>query len=45
MWETLADISEREGQSIHSIATEIDRQRGKTAMTAAVRVFVLGYYQ
>lgn len=45
MWEALADVSEREGQSIHSIATEIDRRRGNTAMTSAVRVFVLGYYQ
>ena len=45
MWDALAWISDREGQSIHGLATEIDRRRGDTAMTSAVRVFVLGYYQ
>jgi predicted DNA-binding ribbon-helix-helix protein len=45
MWEALASISGREGRTIHEMATEIDRRRGKTAMTSAVRVFVLAYYQ
>jgi predicted DNA-binding ribbon-helix-helix protein len=45
MWDALGTISERERQSTHSLATEIDRRRGKTAMTSAVRVFVLAYYQ
>lgn len=45
MWDALASISDREGQSIHGLATEIDRRRGKTAMTSAVRVFVLAYYR
>ncbi len=45
MWDALALISDREAQSIHGLATEIDRRRGKTAMTSAVRVFVLAYYQ
>jgi predicted DNA-binding ribbon-helix-helix protein len=45
MWEALASISAREGRSIHGLATEIDQRRGTTAMTSAVRVFVLAYYQ
>lgn len=45
MWDALADITEREGTSIHALATEINARRGETAMTSAVRVFVLAYYQ
>jgi predicted DNA-binding ribbon-helix-helix protein len=45
MWDALASVAVRESQSIHSLATEIDRRRGNTAMTSAVRVFVLAYYQ
>jgi predicted DNA-binding ribbon-helix-helix protein len=45
MWDALASISDREGLSIHGLATEIDQRRGNTAMTSAVRVFVLAYYQ
>lgn len=40
MWDALASICDREGKSIHRLATEIDERRGKTAMTSAVRVFV-----
>lgn len=45
MWDALASICDREGKSIHRLATEIDERRGKTAMTSAVRVFVFAYYQ
>jgi len=45
MWDALSAISEREGRSINDLATDIDDRRGNTAMTLAVRVFVLAYYQ
>lgn len=45
MWEALSTIANREEQSIHGLATEIDKWRGKTALTSAVRVFVLAYFQ
>lgn len=45
MWDALASISDREGLSIHALATEIDKRRGKTAMTSAARIFVLAYYR
>ena len=45
MWDALSAISEREGRSINDLATAIDDRRGDTAMTSAVRVFVLAYYQ
>ena len=45
MWDALANISDREGKSIHELTTDIDNRRGETAMTSAVRVFVLAYFQ
>jgi len=45
MWDALGVIAGRENQSIHSLTTEIDRRRGATALTSAVRVFALAYYQ
>lgn len=45
MWDALSAISEREGRSVNDLATAIDHRRGETAMTSAVRVFVLAYYQ
>lgn len=45
MWDALSAISEREGRSINDLATDIDDRCGNTAMTSAVRVFVLAYYQ
>jgi predicted DNA-binding ribbon-helix-helix protein len=45
MWDALSAISEREGRSVNDLATAIDGRHGGTAMTSAVRVFVLAYYQ
>ena len=45
MWDVLSTICQRENQSIHGLVTEIDKWRGDTALTSAVRVFVLAYFQ
>lgn len=45
MWDALTTISEREHRSVNDLVTAINDRRGETAMTSAVRVFVLAYYQ
>lgn len=42
-WEALAEIAEREGQTIHHLCTEIDRAARELSRTAAVRIFVVAY--
>lgn len=45
MWDALVEISARERQSVHALASEIDRRRGRTAMTSAMRIFIMSYFQ
>jgi predicted DNA-binding ribbon-helix-helix protein len=45
MWDALDEIAEREEVSVSEIATLLDRRRGGSSLTAAVRVFVLSYYR
>jgi len=42
-WARLADIAQRENQTIDQLCTEIDRGAGKLLRTAAVRVFIMSY--
>jgi len=45
MWEALRDIANRQGRSVSRLATEIDRDRTTLSLTAALRVYVVDYYQ
>ncbi len=43
-WDCLVKMAERQGRTIHDIATEVDRRRRELSLTAALRVFVVDYY-
>lgn len=45
MWEALTRICERERKSMNEIVTLIARSRNQSTLTAAIRVFLLSYYQ
>lgn len=45
LWDSLKDIAEREGLTIHRMCSEIDRRRGAANLTAALRVFIISYYR
>ncbi|WP_035705264.1 ribbon-helix-helix domain-containing protein [Niveispirillum irakense] len=45
LWESLADICRREGHNINDIVTMIDGRRGDSALTAALRIFILSYFR
>src|SRR5579863_6204932 len=45
MWEALNRICERERKGMNEIVTLIDRNRDQSTLTAAIRVFLLAYYQ
>lgn len=46
MWESLKNISDREGCKVHDICSLVQiRKRPDTSLTAAIRVFVMLYYK
>jgi predicted DNA-binding ribbon-helix-helix protein len=45
MWNALHEVCLREHASLHEIATRIAGMRSESTMTAAIRVYLLGYYQ
>lgn len=45
MWEALEEICDREGFSLSEICSRLDRRRRQSSLTAAVRVFIVGYYR
>ncbi len=45
LWESLADICRREARGVHEIVTMIDGRRGDSALTAALRIFILSYFR
>ena len=45
MWVALREICARERRTLSALATAIGRGRSESSLTAAVRVFVLGYYR
>lgn len=45
LWDSLSDICRREERSTHEIATLVDRVRGDSSLTAALRVFILSYFR
>jgi predicted DNA-binding ribbon-helix-helix protein len=44
-WRALREVSEAEGRSIPLIIGEIDRARGKSSLSAAIRVYLLEYFK
>jgi predicted DNA-binding ribbon-helix-helix protein len=45
MWEALIRICQRERKSMNELVTLIARHRDQSTLTAAIRVFLLTYYQ
>lgn len=46
MWIAIKEIARREGCSVHALCTEVsNRKRSDTSLTAAIRVFIMAYYQ
>lgn len=45
LWECLSEISQREIRNINDIVTMIDARRGDSALTAALRIFILSYFR
>lgn len=45
MWDSLWEISAREGVSLHQLCTEVGRHRGGSSLTAAIRAYVLAYFR
>ncbi|HUB94824.1 MAG TPA: ribbon-helix-helix domain-containing protein [Stellaceae bacterium] len=44
MWDALHEICLREHASLHDIVTRVAGTRSESSMTAAIRVFLLGYF-
>ena len=45
MWDALEEICRREEMNQHELCTMIDERRRASSLTAAVRVFVIGYFR
>jgi predicted DNA-binding ribbon-helix-helix protein len=45
MWDALVDIAKREGVSRDEVVRRIDRCRGSTPLSSALRVFCATYYR
>lgn len=45
MWDALHEIALREGRSVHELCTEVDLGRQESTLTAAIRVYILGYFR
>jgi len=45
MWDALTRVCERERKTMNELVTGIARDRDQSTLTAAIRVFLLTYYQ
>ena len=45
LWEALSDIAKREMRTMHDICTDIDRTRGGTRLTSAMRIYIVNYFR
>ncbi len=45
MWDALGEICRREGLNVHQLCTRIDRNRGQSGLTAAIRVYIVTYFR
>lgn len=44
-WDALHEIARREQVSVHDVCTIVAQRRTRSSLTAALRVFVLGYFR
>jgi predicted DNA-binding ribbon-helix-helix protein len=44
-WEALKEVARSEGLSLASLIKRIDRERGETGLSSAVRVWLLDYFR
>lgn len=45
IWAALDEVCRRQGLTIHELCTLIDRHRGASSRTSAVRAFMVSYYR
>jgi predicted DNA-binding ribbon-helix-helix protein len=45
MWDGLEEICCREKRNVHEICSLVDARRRSSSLTAAMRVFILGYFR
>ena len=45
MWDALGEICRREGKTIHDVCSDVDFQRHESALTAALRAFIVLYFR
>ena len=45
MWDALEEVARREGTTVHRLCTLVEARRRESSLTAAIRVFILGYYR
>ena len=45
MWQALAMVCQRENKPLNELVTTIARSRNQSTLTAAIRVFLLTYFQ
>ena len=45
MWEALEEICRREKLTVHEVCSLVDSRRTQSPLTAAMRVFILGYFR
>jgi len=45
MWEALQQVCAREHKPLNELVTEVERQRVESSLTAAIRVYLLHYFQ
>lgn len=44
-WQSLEEVCRREGLTINTLCTLIDKRRGNATLTAVLRVFLLRYFR
>lgn len=45
MWEALEDICRLEAKTVHEVCSLVEEHRTQSSLTAAMRVFILGYFR
>lgn len=45
MWDALHEIALRESTSVHDLCTQVEFDRQESTLTAAIRVYILGYFR
>jgi predicted DNA-binding ribbon-helix-helix protein len=45
MWDALQEIVSLQGRTVNELATEINRRRGGSSLTSAMRVYIVEFYR